>query len=266
MSPESGIGTANTIINTRFNTYYSGGFTCEDNTLFNYVIDKVPAVTEANIDQSLIVFVPNIREYYGVTKMYSTGAAIAFCPPNDYDYPYDTRGILQHEAGGHGFGKLGDEYIYHSAFISTCNCACCDHVAAFNAAKALGWYENMSLSGKMHEVPWSHLIFDSRYSDIVDIYEGGYMHSRGVYRSEQTSCMNNNIPYFSTISREAIVKRIKAYAGEVYSFEDFVKNDSREVISTSRSALNLNVSSRGSVHQHSPIIHQGSPLKNRKRK
>ena len=28
------------------------------------------------------------------------------------------------------------------------------------------------LPGKMHEVPWSHLIFDDRYSDVVDIYEG----------------------------------------------------------------------------------------------
>lgn len=75
----------------------------------------------------------------------------------------------------------------------------------------------------MHEVPWSHLIFDERYSDRVDIYEGGFMHSRGVFRSEQTSCMNNNIPYYSTICRESIVKRIKKYAGETYSFEEFVQ-------------------------------------------
>lgn len=47
------------------------------------------------------------------------------------------------------------------------------------------------------------------------------MHMRGVFRSEPNSCMNNNIPYFSAISREAIVKRIKEYAGESYSFEEF---------------------------------------------
>ena len=55
------------------------------------------------------------------------------------------------------------------------------------------------------------------------------MHSRGVYRSEHNSCMNNDIPYYSTISRESIVKRIKAFAGEEYSFEDFVANDVVEV-------------------------------------
>ena len=62
------------------------------------------------------------------------------------------------------------------------------------------------------------------------------MHSRGVFRSEQNSCMNNNIPYYSTISRESIVKRIKRYAGETYSFEDFVKNDKREAGNVTRSA------------------------------
>uniref|UniRef100_UPI003FED6E35 hypothetical protein n=1 Tax=Prevotella sp. TaxID=59823 RepID=UPI003FED6E35 len=62
----------------------------------------------------------------------------------------------------------------------------------------------------------------------MDIYEGGFMHTRGVFRSEPNSCMNNDIPYYSTISRESIVKRIKLYAGEPFTFEDFVKNDKRD--------------------------------------
>jgi hypothetical protein len=37
--------------------------------------------------------------------------------------------------------------------------------------------------------------------------------------------MNNNIPYYNAISREAMVRRIKKYAGEEYSFEDFKAND-----------------------------------------
>ena len=114
----------------------------------------------------------------------------------------------------------------------------------------------------MHEVPWSHLIFDERYSDIVDIFEGGYMHSRGVFRSEQNSCMNNDIPYYSTISREAIVKRIKAYAGEEYSFEEFVANDSREAgIAASRFAAPKFTGSSMRHYQMHPQIHEGSPLK-----
>jgi hypothetical protein len=80
----------------------------------------------------------------------------------------------------------------------------------------------------MHETPWSHLVFDERYSDIVDVFEGGYGYSRGVYRSEANSCMNDYEPYFSTICREDIVRRIKNLAGEPFSFEEFVAADSRE--------------------------------------
>ena len=195
----------------------------------------------------------------GITQMWEDGSAIAFCPLSTYGYPLDTRGVIQHEAGGHGFGKLGDEYIYHNAFIDFCNCTCCGHVLEFNWAKGLGWYDNLSLTGKMHEVPWSHLIFDDRYSDIVDIYEGGFMHNRGVFRSEQNSCMNNDIPYYSTISRESIVKRIKYYAGETYSFEDFVANDKREAGDVTR-AHDIRTVNVKPINQLPPKIHKGSPL------
>ena len=77
------------------------------------------------------------------------------------DIQMDSRGVIQHEAGGHGFGKLADEYIYHNAFIDACDCICCGHVNAILGAKSLGWYDNIELTGKMHAVGWSHLIFDS---------------------------------------------------------------------------------------------------------
>lgn len=195
--------------------------------------------------------------------MWDSGAAIAFCPKSDYSYPYDSRGVIQHEAGGHGFGKLGDEYIYHNAFIDFCKCTCCGHVNAVNQAKSIGWYANIELTGKMHEVGWNHLIFDSRYSDIVDIYEGAFMHTRGVYRSEQNSCMNNNIPYYSTISRESIVKRIKRYAYEPYSFEEFVANDKRTAGAVTRGLDFSNSTVRPTGYP--PVIHKGSPLKNRRK-
>ena len=264
LSTESGVGTVNTIRYNRFNTTFTGGvkLKADYDEIFAYALNA-PTVTKENLNQTLIIMVPNTTEYGGVTQMWTSGAAIAFCPLSTYSYPLDTRGVVQHEAGGHGFGKLGDEYIYHNAFIDNCLCKDgCDHGYAFNKYKALGWYENLSFTGKMQSVPWSHLIFDPRYSDLVDIYEGGYMHSRGVFRSEQNSCMNNNIPYYSTISRESIVKRIKRYAGETYSFEDFVKNDKREAgnvtRSTGRSGSVGNVNS--GMHQHAPVIHRGNPL------
>jgi hypothetical protein len=232
VSAESGIGGVNTIIHNRFNTTAKGGVSLggrhgdsDFNAIFKYVCDRVPGVSNANIDQTLIVMIPNTKDYGGICYMWDAGAAIAYCPMSDYGYPNDFRGVIQHEAGGHGFAKLGDEYIYHNAFIDNCPCTCCGHVFEFNMAKGLGWFENLSLTGKMNEVPWSHFIFHEKYSQVVDIFEGGYMHTRGVFRSEQNSCMNNMIPYYSTISREVMVKRIKAIAGEPYDFEDFVAND-----------------------------------------
>lgn len=260
VSTETGVGTVNTIRYNRFNTTFTGGvgLRADYDEIFSYALNA-PTVNQNNLNQTLIIIVPNSTDYGGITQMWEDGSAIAFCPQSTYGYPLDTRGVIQHEAGGHGFGKLGDEYIYHNAFIDFCNCTCCGHVYEFNMAKSLGWYDNLSLTGKMHEVPWSHLIFDSRYSDIVDIYEGGFMHNRGVFRSEQNSCMNNDIPYYSTISRESIVRRIKKYAGETFSFEDFAANDKREAGDATRGIGTGSISiSRG--QQMPPKIHKGSPL------
>ena len=263
LSAESGVGTVNTIRYNRFNTTFTGGvgLKADYDEIFDYALGA-PTVNKGNLNQTLIIIVPNSTDYGGICQMWPDGSAIAFCPKSTYGYPLNTRGVIQHEAGGHGFGKLGDEYIYHNAFIDACGCSCCGHVLEFNAAKSLGWYDNLELTGKMHSVGWSHLIFDDRYSDIVDIYEGGYMHNRGVFRSEPNSCMNNDIPYYSTISRESIVKRIKAYAGETYSFEDFVKNDKRDAGIVESRAFGGNGDQRNAgTYQHAPVIHKGSPLK-----
>lgn len=234
LSPDSGVGTVNTIRESKFGSQYglqgSGKIVPDSNICFEYAC-KAETVTKENINQTLIVMIENSSEYDGICYMYGDGSAIALCPMSNDAYPYDFRGIVQHEAGGHGFGKLADEYIYHNAFIQSCTCTCCKHVDEFNAMKSRGWYENISLLGNMYDVPWSHFIFDPQYSNIVDIYEGGFFHTRGVYRSEPNSCMNNNVPYYSAISREAIVKRIMDYAGEEYSFEAFKEKDVMTAVS-----------------------------------
>ena len=233
MSDESGIGTVNTVKDTKFGTYFT------QNRI------KVPAPEPmfswakkadngADFTKALVINLMNTSAYEGICAMYGDGSAIAFCPVSRDAYPYDFRGIIQHEAGGHGFGKLGDEYIYHNAFIHTCDCKDgCDHpkgdndvLSSYGFFKSLGWYKNLSMSGDATQVPWAHLIYHKKYSDYVDMYEGGYMHSRGVYRSEATSCMNNNIPYYSAISRQAMVERIMAIAGEEFTLEKFYANDS----------------------------------------
>lgn len=224
MSPDTGMGTVNTIREARFGSQY---------TLNNGVLPDFEATFAAaclapindDLSTTLIIMIENSNEYSGLCYMWGDGSAVAVVPMSTDPAPYDFRGLVHHEAGGHGFGKLADEYIYHNAFIQSCGCICCPHVEKLNIFKSYGFYDNISLSGDMQSVPWSHMIYDPQYSNTVDVYEGAYFHTRGVFRSEPTSCMHNNIPYYNAISREAMVKRIMKYAGEEYSFEDFKAND-----------------------------------------
>jgi len=270
MSYESGVlDSPDKWRNTKFGITYGAGdngrLSVDFDLIAGYVLDDVTAcpITSANFGRSLVICVPNSDAYEGLTCMYGDGSAIAVCPHSTWDYPHDARGLIQHEAGGHGWGKLDDEYIYHRAMIQTCPCFCCSHVDDVEAMHAMGWGRNLSLDGKYKNVPWTHLIFDPRYGDIVDIYEGGHMHSDGIYRSEFNSCMNNNAPYFSTWSRQLIVERIMWAAGETFDFETFVSKDSREMGSKflTRGATDMPWQQVKAYHsdRHHPLIRKGSP-------
>lgn len=224
MSPDSGMGTVNTIREARFGSQYTlnAGVSPDFSTTF---AAACTAPIEDNVSRTLVVMVENSSDYSGLTYMWGDGSAVAVVPMSSDPAPYDFRGIVHHEAGGHGFGKLADEYIYHNAFIQSCGCQCCSHADEITVMQSYGFYPNISLTGSMKDVPWAHMIYDPQYSNTVDVYEGAFYHSRGVFRSEPTSCMHNNIPYYNAISREAMVKRIMKYAGEEYSFEDFKAND-----------------------------------------
>lgn len=258
-SNDSGMGTVNTIRDAKFGSQYLlNGISPDYATCYEYASkagsDIIPA-------QTLVVMIENTTDYGGICYMWADGSAIACCPKSADAYPYDFRGIVQHEAGGHGFGKLADEYIYHYAFIQSCACPCCQHLDGLLVGKDLGWFRNLEATGDMHQVGWSHLIFHPQYSDYVDMYEGGYFHSRGVYRSEATSCMNNNIPYFSAISRQAIVERIMEYAGEEFTLEKFYENDSDAFGPTTKGGMipEFTIEPMFYGKQHAPVFMGDSP-------
>ncbi len=266
MSNDSGMGTVDTIRDAKFGSQYSlEGITPDIDTIIDYSY-LTETVTKQNFNRSLVVLVENTTEYGGITYMWTDGSAVAICPMSDDAYPYDFRGIVQHEAGGHGFAKLADEYIYHNAFIQSCQCNCCDHLDGFLKTKALGWYRNLEATGDMNKVGWSHLIFHPTYSNIVDIYEGGYFHTRGIYRSEPISCMNNNIPYFSAISRQEAVERIMRYSGKKFSISEFYSKDvldlqgNKAALSAAADALPTAISLTGASKQMPPKFMGNSPF------
>lgn len=241
LSQETGVNTLSTYRDTRFQTFYGGSGTdtavpqlnlYNSDEVFEYVMANSP-VSYEGLRNGLVIMSMNSDEYGGATYLFEDGRAISICSPSQESYPNDSRGIVQHEAGGHGFGKLGDEVVRYHKFAP-------DRVIKeINSAQGYGLYRNLSTSGKMTDVAWSHFIFDPRYSNAVDIFEGGYGYTRFVYRSEINSCMNYGIPYYNAISRQAIVERILNNSGEGFTMDKFYANDSSEWGSTggSRAAV-----------------------------
>jgi hypothetical protein len=79
--------------------------------------------------------------------------------------------------------------------------------------------------------------------------------------------MNNNVPYYSAISRQAIVERIMEYAGEEFTFEKFKAKDSDEIgpipmsVSMTRSSVATKEESYNPMHNE-PVIMGDKPVLN----
>lgn len=186
------------------------------------VFDYARRVSDASISNTVILVVINDSRYAGTCWTFSDGAAIALCPYVS-NSSSEFAQIVHHEAIGHGFGKLLDEYIYNDGWIDmyTKN-------DFLNSRYSFNMGYNLTIDKQ--DIPWSHFIDHPQYP-MVGVYEGGYFYSRGVWRAEENQCMNDNVPYFNGPSRELIVKRIFSTAGEIYSWDKFVKSDKYEPIS-----------------------------------
>lgn len=228
LSQEKGVNTMKTYVNNHFGTLYGyDGTMCTSNQLLtevdevrDYAVAHSP-ITKDNLGRSLIILVPNSDAYSGVTYFEWYGSPISICPASSRPYPQDTRGVIQHEAGGHGFGRLGDEEIVYSAWAPS------GVRSEIEDKHRDGWYANLSTTSGLHSVPWADFVFDTRYSDYVDVYEGGFSYMRGIFRPEQNSCMNYGIPYYNAPSRLSIMRRIFDYAGVHFDMDYFYANDSK---------------------------------------
>lgn len=270
LSQECGVNTMNRYVNNRFGTLYGydGGRTTSPmlitatDEVIDYALEYSPVAAD-KLSKSLIILVPNDNAYDGCTQYLSTNGdpvtfdpnrdivTLSICPPSNRPYPQDTRGVIQHEAGGHGFGKLADETINILEWITPE-----DKSQIESYHKSLGWFQNIAISSKFSEVSWADFIFDPQYSDTVDIYEGGYGYLRGVFRPELNSCMNYGIPYYNVISRLDIMRRIIESGGELFSMDYFYANDTTawgDTNATTRNGattISLSGSAYGSSNTH----------------
>lgn len=139
--------------------------------------------------------------------------------------PDDFAGLVHHEAGGHGFGKLADEYFYEgTGAISAYDVDLYKKVQANSHA-----YLNVDFTDDPEAVLWNHFLLDERYqADNLGIYQGGCSYESGVWHPSETSIMNLNTGGFNAPSREAIYYRLNklAFGPEwVYDYEEFVAYD-----------------------------------------
>jgi len=135
--------------------------------------------------------------------------------------------VLNHEAGGHGIGKLLDEYVEtgnETKALPEENKTDLEDIWT-----TLGWGANVDWRSDPTEVKWSKFISDERYADEkIGLYEGSYLYQYGAYRPTENSMMRYNNTPFNAPSREEIYKRVmKESEGDswTYDYETFVAFD-----------------------------------------
>lgn len=217
VSKNEGIGSG---IETVFSTKYGEGTHVggDDNLCLQYACN-IPGVPASGYRVHIIVAV-NDTKYAGTCYMYSNDMCVGYCPyTNGDDEQYAQ--IIHHEVGGHGFGKLADEYYYtENGTIPEKT-----KVEHIDWATKYGFNRNVDFTKDLTLIKWKSLLENPDYSGLVGIYEGGATYKSGVWRSTYTSIMVNNVGGFNAVSRQAIYRRIMEFSGEGYSEQKFLEYD-----------------------------------------
>lgn len=182
------------------------------------------------LSKTVVLVILNSTKYAGTCYYWSDGKAVAYIPMA-YGSADRFGQLVRHEAAGHGFAKLSDEYNYSGTIPS-------DKVLSHK-----WWYlicgagANVDVTSDRSSVHWAKFLSDSRYTGQVGVYEGALTYQYGAYRPTESSIMRHNVGGYNAPSREAIYKRIMTISegsGWEYDYETFVAYD----------AVNRSVSSR----------------------
>ena len=222
-SEEDGVGEKNlmNIRENKFGSAYGSGteIVCNVDLVMNYA-RKIGELPENK--PITVIVVLNSTKYAGTTYLYANGDAVALCPMSTNPAPNDFEGIVRHEACGHGFGFLADEYVYFQQEIPN------KRKQEIKAWQKLGFQMNLDFTNDSTSILWKDFIGLDKYKR-VGAYAGGCEYQYGVWRSEENSCMNNNVPYFNTQSRWSIVNRIMTISEKTFSILEFIEMDNAEL-------------------------------------
>lgn len=195
------------------------------------------AINQGRLNNSTIVIMLNSPRYAGTCYMYypdgysqnhtfnndhGQGLSVSYFPVGT-DYTALSQ-VLTHEACGHGFAKLADEYAYIEMGKIPYS-----EMGQVERMQQFGWYMNIDLYDDPEICLWSHFLADARYkNEGLGLFEGGYTYWSGVWRPTYNSIMRHNTDGFNAPSRERIYYRIHKLAygvGWQYDYEQFVAFD-----------------------------------------
>ena len=200
---------------TAFNTVFKGGSSMDtdEDKVFVYA-QKVPGMADDNpgysgiqgkLQNTLVILVVNQDRYAGTNWSWSDGKAISICPVSTSTKPgVNFKNVINHEAGGHGFGRLADEYVTSE---NTGKTITEDAKTSFRNWVNYGFYPNVDLTNDQLLIKWKHFLGKAGY-DAVGAFEGAIYYTLGAWKPESSSCMIFNEPYYNAPSRENMVKRI----------------------------------------------------------
>ncbi len=92
----------------------AGGSSTNIKANYNDIFQAVKEIgfSDEDLNHTLIILLINVDKYAGTCYMQSDGKAIAMCAL-DQSREDGLKRLINHEAGGHGFGRLSDEYIVY---------------------------------------------------------------------------------------------------------------------------------------------------------
>ncbi len=230
--------------NTAFETQIGPGVHIEGNLSKAY---EKAFQAYGTIEEVLVIVVLNTTKYAGTCYMAGNTISVAFCPMSEETYyPFNT--VIHHEAGGHGFANLGDEYYYSGTIPQS------EKDDLEWCRENYGWYENVDVTSDRSQINWSEFLSDPLYSSTVGVYEGAYTYAYGVWRPTYESCMNSMYGSFNAPSRYAIYKRIMERSGESWSWDAFVEYDQINRASDAKSQSGHQIAPPSERPPHQPPV------------
>lgn len=289
-------GDASTIFNTQF-TPNTTSITGDDNATRTYAAQAIRKKGGKNgsectdedeissrVNSSLIMVMVNVKCHAGTCSI-SYNFATDYCAVSSVAYTALStsdemrRWTLIHEAGGHGFGKLSDEY--GDNFITRFSTTEWDYlIRQHNSGiyrninehwtadeKADGWNNDFrDTYTDESNVYWSDLL-DASYgyttSEGLGIYRGGNTYSNLFCRPTENSVMRDQFEtdghYFNAISRWAIWYRLMRLTNSTTaqsfkeSLNDFIAFDKKLTIEKN-SALTKSCDTEGLLPLATPVL------------